>query len=74
MRPCNCTWGTMEAKVFVRAEKELALEEVLSIIKRGESDPSLVSLAPPVKPKAGDVFVYSHADNPDRKGLVNRTA
>ena len=68
VKPGNCTWGTMEAKAVVHAEKELTVEEVLAITKRAESDSSLVSLVPPVKPKAGDVFVYSHAGNRDRRG------
>ena len=40
-----------------------ALEEVLPIMRHAESDSSLVSLAPPAKPKAGDVFVYLHVDS-----------
>ena len=63
----------MEAKAVVHAEKELTVEEVLAITKRAESDSFLVSLVPPVKPKAGVVFVYSHAGNRDRKGLVNHS-
>ena len=37
--------------MVVHAEKELALEEVLGIMSRAESDSSLVSLVPPVKLK-----------------------
>ena len=59
--------------MVVHAAKELALEEILRIMSHAESDSSLVSLVPPVKPKAGDVFVYSHGDNRDRKDLVNHT-
>ena len=59
--PGICTWGAMEAKVFVHAEKELALEEVLRIVRPAESDSSLVSLVPSAPDASKVNSVYVHA-------------
>lgn len=47
--------------MFVHAEKELALEEVLRIMWRAESDSSSVSLVPPAPDASKVNSVYVHA-------------
>ena len=64
----------VEAKVVVHAKTELAQDEVTEPLKRAKTDHSLLSFVPPVKPKAGKIYIHSHSENPDRKSLVKNPA
>ena len=51
---------TMEAKVILRKNKDLTLHEAVSLLQNAARDPmEMVSYVPPVRPIAGDIFVYS---------------
>ena len=56
--------GSMEARVILSGKNEdLTLQEALNLLQNAVRNPELVSYVPPVKPKAGDVFVYSPGEN-----------
>ena len=54
----------MEAKAILSGRNEdLTLQEALNLLQNAVKNPELVSYVPPVKPKAGDIFVYSPGEN-----------
>ena len=64
-RSTDCQLRTsMEVKVILSGRNEdLTLQEALNLLQNAVKNPELVSYVPPVKPKAGDIFVYSPGEN-----------
>ena len=55
---------SMEAKAILSGRSEdLTLQEALNLLQNTVKNPELVSFVPPVKLKAGNIFVYSPGEN-----------
>ena len=66
--------ANMESEGRGEGKKALAQDEIMELLRPAETDPLLVNFLPPIMPKAGEIYIYSHGDNPDRKGMVNNSA
>ena len=55
----------MQAKPIATKSEDLTVEEALKYLQSPSAKPSCV---PPVKPKGGEIFLYSAGDNPSKSG------
>ena len=54
----------MEAKVILRKNEDLTLQEAVELLHNAAKNPTeMVSFILPVKPSAGDVFMYLPGEN-----------
>ena len=55
-----------EVRVVFRKHSELSLQEALKYLQ--ESEPEKFIFTPPVRPKGGDVFLFSPGSDLNKKG------
>ena len=61
----------MEAKVISRKNDDLTLQEAVNLLLNAARTPTkMVNFVPPVKPIAGDIFVYSPGENLHKVGEI----
>ena len=66
-RKCACSLQlSMSAIVLFFKQKELTLSEIRGLLTKPE--PAKISYVPAVKPRAGEVYLYSPGENPSKSG------
>ena len=57
--------------MVLRKNDDLTLQEAIKLLQKAARDPTdVVSFLPPVKPIAGDIFVYSPGENLHKIGEI----